>query len=116
MVALSQSLWAGPITADTRGSTVETDRYRATIRDGTVTGFLNKLTGEVFSCDHLVYPGYRLGNLLNTSFRPPEPLSWLEPARGIAAVPPTPSRCPQRAVPITTNFRIPEFGPLIEPA
>ncbi len=48
MLAWSQSLWAGPISATARGATVETDRYRATIRDGAVTGFLNKLTGEEY--------------------------------------------------------------------
>ena len=45
---LSQSLWAGPISATARGATVETDRYRATILDGVVVGFLNKLTGEEY--------------------------------------------------------------------
>jgi len=49
------SLWsvpparaAGPITADTRGATIETERYRATIRDGAIAGFLNKLTREEY--------------------------------------------------------------------
>lgn len=48
VLGLSQSLWAGPISATTRGATVETDRYRATIRDGVIAGFLNKLTGEEY--------------------------------------------------------------------
>ena len=48
VMAWSQGLWAGPISATARGATVETDRYRATIRDGTLAGFLNKLTGEEY--------------------------------------------------------------------
>lgn len=39
---------AGPITATPRGATVETERYRVTIRDGAVTGFFNKLTREEY--------------------------------------------------------------------
>jgi hypothetical protein len=48
VLAWPQSLWAGPISATARGATVETDRYRATIRDGALAGFLNKLTGEEY--------------------------------------------------------------------
>ena len=43
-----RGLAAGPITAEARGATVETDRYRATIRDGAIAGFFNKLTREEY--------------------------------------------------------------------
>jgi hypothetical protein len=48
VLALPHALRAAPITATTRGATVETGRFRATLRDGAVTGFLNKLTGEEY--------------------------------------------------------------------
>ncbi|MCG3150731.1 MAG: hypothetical protein PCFJNLEI_04232 [Verrucomicrobiae bacterium] len=47
---LSASVLAAPsvITPATDGVVVETERYRATISQGAVTGFLNKLTGEEY--------------------------------------------------------------------
>ncbi len=42
------ALAADSITATERGAVAETDRYRAEFRDGTLTSFLNKLTGEEY--------------------------------------------------------------------
>ncbi len=39
---------ADPYTPTLRGAVVETERYRAEIADGAMTGFLNKLTGEQY--------------------------------------------------------------------
>lgn len=49
----------GAITPTDRGAIIETERYRATIRDGALSGFVNKLTGEEYLAPPARTPDWR---------------------------------------------------------
>ena len=56
------------LTACPNNTAVTTLSNQATAVDGTESG-RTQINGDIYSCDHYVYPQYRLGNILNQGIR-----------------------------------------------